>query len=128
MIIGYSAEKDQSKIDEIQKYLNSGIELPDEFPVREETLYDLANVEAMKGNKARADSLRDELVKKYPKGKFTEKFIESRAILAQMENKPKIEETTTLSEHNNSIKIVVISGLSVIAIGMVIFIGKVKKT
>jgi hypothetical protein len=80
----------------------------------------------MKGNKNRADTLREELVKKYPKSKFTEKVIESKAILAQMRNKSEIEGTSTLPAHNNTLKVVIISGLSVIVIGIVILIGKMK--
>ncbi|MBN2589613.1 MAG: hypothetical protein JXA96_07115 [Sedimentisphaerales bacterium] len=76
--IKYEKEKDESEIDEIHEYLKKGIELPDDFPVREEALYDLGIIEAKKGNKKRAESLWDELLKKYPKGKFAKTVIEIR--------------------------------------------------
>jgi hypothetical protein len=119
----YSTETKQSKIDEIQKYLNKGIELSDDFPVREETLYDLCNIESMKGNKNRADSLRDELLKKYPKGKFAEKY---KTILANMGNNKEIVSQNTSAPSNNKKQIFIIIGLSLIAISMVIFIRKMK--
>ena len=76
--IQYIKERDPNQIDEIQKYLNKGIELPDDFPVREEALYDLGSIESLKGNKEKTDSLRKELLKKYLKGTFTQRYIEIR--------------------------------------------------
>ncbi len=74
----FQKEKDESKIDEIYKYLNKGIELPDDFPVREEALYHLGLIEARKGNKNKSETLWDELIKKYPKGEFAKKVINIR--------------------------------------------------
>ena len=122
----YSAIRDQNIVDQIQMYLNIGIELPDEFPVREEALYDLGGVEAFKGNKDRAASLRDELVKKYPKGKFAKKYLESREILANIGKTTERDNQTTSASSNKTIQIFIICGLSVVAIGIVIFIGKSK--
>ncbi|MBN1975296.1 MAG: hypothetical protein JW787_16770 [Sedimentisphaerales bacterium] len=76
--VRYGKEKEQSKIDEIHEYLNKGIELPDDFPDRDEVLYDLGSIEAMKGNKIRAETLWDEVVKKYPKGQFARTVLEVR--------------------------------------------------
>lgn len=74
----FQKEKDESKIDEIYKYLNKGIELPDDFPIREEALYHLGLIEARKGNKTKSESLWDELLKKYPKGQFAKTVIKIR--------------------------------------------------
>ena len=124
----YGEEKDRSMIDEIHYYLNTGIELPDEFPVREETLYDLANVEDMKGNKEKAGSLREELVKKYPNGAFTKEYIDNKKILAKIGNNTTLVNQAISDPPNNNKLILIICGLSLIAaIGIAIFIGKRKE-
>ncbi|MEJ2051377.1 MAG: hypothetical protein P8Y60_16345 [Calditrichota bacterium] len=115
---------EQNNIDEIQSFLYTGIELPDAFPIREESLYDLVNIETMKGNKDRADSLRYELIKKYPNGEFTRKVNKRTNILAQQRNLQEINGQTT--PHHNSLNVIIISGLSILTICVVILIRKMK--
>lgn len=122
--IQYSTERDHSKVNEIQSFLNTGIDLPDEFPIREETLYRLSTVESMKGNNERAVALLDELIEKYPKGRFVEEAKKSRPILAQRKNLTEINNQTTTSI--NSLKIIALLGLSFLVVVTIILIGKKK--
>lgn len=69
------------------KYLTIGAELPDEFPIRPETLSQLSRVEYMRGNLKKAISLIDETAKKYPHTEYGRK-----AIKAQKEELPKLVE------------------------------------
>jgi hypothetical protein len=51
-------------------HLIKAMELPDEFPIRQEVLYHLIGVELIKGNNAAVLAYANELSQKYPKGEF----------------------------------------------------------
>jgi len=59
--------------DQVRKYLSVGVELRDEFPIRENVLSKLVNIEFMDGNYEKAFSLLDELRTKYPDGEYGRK-------------------------------------------------------
>jgi len=51
-------------------YLQIAYELPDEYPIRENVLYQLARIYAIDGDFKKAMDLLDELGKKYPNGSY----------------------------------------------------------
>jgi hypothetical protein len=53
-----------------KRYLDKTLDLDDQFPLREEAVYNLAQVEALAGNAERAAALREELATKYPYGRY----------------------------------------------------------
>jgi len=57
-------------LDQAQSHLSKALNLPDEFPIREQILYELPKVEFIKGNYKKARSLLDELAHKYPHGEY----------------------------------------------------------
>jgi len=63
------------------EYLTTGAQLPDEFPIREEVLWNLCSIEHIRGNFDKTISLLDELSTKYPKGIYGQKASESKAQL-----------------------------------------------
>lgn len=61
---------DKTVWDEGGKYLRKGLELPDDFSIREEVLYRLAEIAYEKESYSKAIPYLEELDAKYPKGKY----------------------------------------------------------
>ena len=57
-------------VEQSYTHLNKSLELPDEFQIREEALYNIIGIELIKGNYNKALSHANELSQKYPKGQF----------------------------------------------------------
>jgi hypothetical protein len=57
-------------IESAKKYLSIAYELPDEIPIREIAIYNLATFELFDGKPTKAFSIYDELAVKYPQGKY----------------------------------------------------------
>ena len=121
-----SSEKQQVKIDEAIVFLDKGIDLPDEFPIREEVVYTLASIESVNGNRERTESLKDELVRKYPHGKFAARPIMGKTPAIPMIKKSDDSRNSELTVPHNTIKVFIIIGLSTIVIGSIVIIGKMK--
>lgn len=60
-------------VENAHAHLVKALELPDEFPIRQEVLYHLIGIEIFKGNNDNAISYASELNEKYPKGEFGKK-------------------------------------------------------
>jgi hypothetical protein len=69
-----------------QKYLTIGSQLPDEFPIRREVIFQLSRIEFMEDNLNKMVSLINELAEKYPNTEYGKK-----AITAQKEELPKLK-------------------------------------
>ena len=108
------------------KIRDKGIDLPDEFPIREEVVYTLASIESVKGNRERAESLKDELVRKYPHGKFAARPIMGKTTAVPMIKKSDANRNSDSTLPHNTIKVFIIIGLSTIVIGSVVIMGKMK--
>ena len=63
-------EIEEPLFDQAHKYLSTGTELSEEFPIREKVLYQLSRTEVIEGNYEKAFSLLDELATKYPHGEY----------------------------------------------------------
>lgn len=57
-------------VEKARSHLVKALELPDEFPIRQEVLYHLIGIEILKGNNNTALYYANELSQKYPKGDF----------------------------------------------------------
>ncbi len=68
------------------KYLTIGSQLPDEFPIRQEVLFQLSRIEFMQNNLDKSISLIDEIASKYPNTEYGK-----QAIKAQQEEIPKLK-------------------------------------
>ncbi len=73
-----------------QTYLRKGVQLPDEFLIREESLLGLAFVEWVDGNDERTDVLLNELVEKYPNTRCGKKAAGAMTEVAEMRRKEKL--------------------------------------
>jgi len=99
-------------VDEAHRYLSAALELPDsmidpsgEFHIRENVLYALLRVEQYKGNYQKCLSYLDELIKRYPEGRFSRRVQEAnlRLFFEQLlskQNENTQTETNPLSEQN----------------------------
>jgi len=76
--------------------LSAGLDLPDGFPIREEVLLNMVNVEIIKGDYQRCVTYANELGLKYPAGRFGSKAAE---LLSDIE-RLKVEEPREGSEAN----------------------------
>lgn len=82
-----SSEIEKPLFDKAVAGLTNGVELPDDFPIRAELLEKLAIIEYMKNNYIKANSHLDELISKYPKGKYGKKAIEHKKELLELQKK-----------------------------------------
>lgn len=88
----FKALRNKNKVKEplfkqAHKYLTIGANLPDEFPIREDILRQLGRIEYMDGNDTKALSLIDELIIKYPKGKYGRKATKWKEELLELQKR-----------------------------------------
>ena len=69
------------------EYLAKGAGLPDEFPIRENVVAKLVNIEFMDGNYEKAFSLLDELRTKYPDGEYGRKAAGGKEELIELQRR-----------------------------------------
>jgi hypothetical protein len=93
------AEKERTKLrrekkpidkelwDESAKYLRKGLELPDDFPIRQEVLYRLIEFEGKKENYSQSILYSDELTAKYPEGEYGKKASKGKRKLLELQEK-----------------------------------------
>ena len=60
-------------VEQSHNHLNKALELPDEFPIREEALDNIIRIALFKGNNNKALFYANELIQKYPNGEFGRK-------------------------------------------------------
>ncbi len=65
-------------IESAKKYLLMAYELPDEVPIRETAIYNLATFELFDGKITKAFSIYDELAAKYPQGEYGKKALRDK--------------------------------------------------
>ncbi|MBN2591573.1 MAG: hypothetical protein JXA96_17030 [Sedimentisphaerales bacterium] len=65
-------------IESAKKYLSIAYGLPDEIPIRETAIYNLATFELFDGNATKAFSIYDELAAKYPQGNYGKKALRDK--------------------------------------------------
>ena len=65
-------------IESAKKYLSMAYGLPDEIPIRETAIYNLATFELFDGKTTKAFSIYDELATKYPEGKYGKKALRDK--------------------------------------------------
>jgi hypothetical protein len=73
--------------DQAIKYLSIATELPDDFPIREEVLYRLAEIEIEKHNYFKSLSYIEELGNKYPLGKYGKNASRHKNKIMKMQEK-----------------------------------------
>jgi len=84
------------------KYLAIGVDLPDEFPIREKVLDGLFKTEFIKDNYEKIDILLDELEAKYPRGKYGRRVPRRRIELKRL--KKQHSEQSKKDKDNNDVK------------------------
>lgn len=77
--------------DQALMYLAEGTKLPDNFPIREEVIYQLSRTEFIEGNHKKALSLLDELNTKYPHGEYGKNASRGKAELQELIKKIELE-------------------------------------
>jgi tetratricopeptide (TPR) repeat protein len=98
------------------KYLDIGYMLPDEMPIREETVYKLAGIEARRGNRKRAITLLDELIAKYPYGEYGRRAATQKEAIQALEPIPIIGERPLWGRGTVIIPTVLGLGIMIVAI------------
>jgi hypothetical protein len=78
---------DEALWDESAKYLRKGLELPDDFPIRQEVLYRLIEFEGKKENYSQSILYSDELTAKYPEGEYGKKASKGKRELLELQEK-----------------------------------------
>jgi len=71
-------------LDQARSNLSQAARLPDEFPIREEVLYELPKMEMIEGHYNKALSLLDELARKYPSGEYGRRAEKAKEQLLQV--------------------------------------------
>ncbi len=102
------------------KYLRIGAGLPDEFPIRQETLLQLSRVEYMRDNLEEAISLINETAKKYPNSKYGRKA--AKALKEELPNLMQREQPAPAFWTRRSLLIGAVA-----AIGVVVFLLLLRK-
>jgi len=111
------------------KYLRIGAELPDEFPVREEVLYQLTRPEWIMNNYERVFSLLDELSAKYPTGRYGRRVANSRVELEELKKREQEQSQQAKTEQAKgggvlAVVVPVAAGIFVVALVLVLWLKK----
>lgn len=114
-------------------YLNLAYQLPDEFPVRENVLYGLIQIDYINGNATNIFSFCDELAAKYPQGRYGKSALKNKGYIKEfIEKRPDlfIAEATQPQEKKPLGVALPIAGAAVAVIliaGLVLFSRKKKQ-
>ena len=80
-------ESSKQLFQEAHCYLTSGLNLPDDFPLRQEILYRLIEIELESKNFTQAISYSNELCIKYPKGKYGKQAVKMKVELKKLKQR-----------------------------------------
>ncbi len=124
----FKTELQQSKVEEplfnqAHAYLTKGASLIDEFPIREEVLYQLARTEGIKGNYKKALSLLDELGKKYCNGEYGKRSDSAKEELQKLIEREKGSTPPALWTRP-SFLIVIAAGIGIVVIILIFLLKK----
>ena len=84
-----AGEIQEPLLDQAITYMNIGLQLPEDFPLRQELLHNLSMLEYIKDNYDRSFSLLDELKNKYPKSKYGRQAEGTKQELLKMQQREK---------------------------------------
>ncbi len=120
-------------VESTNMYLKLAYQLPDEFPVRENVLYGLIQIDYINGNATNIFSFCDELAAKYPQGRYGKNALKNKGYIKEfIEKRPDlfIAEATQPQEKKPLGVALPITGAAVAAIviaGLVLFSRKKKQ-
>jgi len=111
--------------DQVRKYLSVGVELRDEFPIRENVLSKLVNIEFMDGNYEKAFSLLDELRTKYPDGEYGRKASRWKEELVELQKRELAQAPQPrVGGWSRSLPFFLVIAAGIVLIGLILFLKK----
>jgi hypothetical protein len=111
--------------DQVRKYLSVGVELRDEFPIRENVLSKLVNIEFMDGNYEKAFSLLDELRTKYPDGEYGRKASRWKEELIELQKRELAQAPQPrVSGWSRSLPFILVIAAGIVLTGLILVLKK----
>ena len=109
-------------------FLAAGTKLPDEFPIRQQVLYEMSATEYIKNNYEKAFSLLDELCAKYPTGKYSKRALSGKEELQEIQERESGQSPNpALGQSQGRIALPIVSIAVIAGIALIVLIIVFKK-
>ena len=110
---------------EAKVYLQIGLNLPDDFPIRQEILYRLIEIEGENKNYSQALSYVDELGAKYPKGKYGKEAASGKAEVLELQKRELAQAPQPrVSGWSRLLPLFLVIAVGIVLIGLILVLKK----